>query len=363
MLRRLFVCLLFAVAIAPLQADAEGLKGTFTAITPNVEGYFYINGNIRLSDTVTLTGIAYTETDGLTLRAGTGQRIADGFPTPLRLVLTQRSAPTRHNAFGRRIEFSHTDLDYSGRYAYIRHTRLPQEQSKDLRLIGEDIIAGDIFHLYVYEQTLTRRVTTPERERSQAPPQEQPPPDTSLAVYDVAFMLGWNPTANHKYVWETRDFGDTASPHHALVAEDGTAVEINRIACDVAEDMRFISYEGDLRDVLPRRYALKIRKVWQESNRGTVHLRVLTTDAEARVETLGDGSVLKVAKSIGSWTPEPNSRDRVSYFQTVADICANTAGIHQNAYIHLVVSETAPRAPRSPYLRKLTGTWGALKKQ
>lgn len=74
------------------------------------------------------------------------------FPTPLRLVLTQRSAPTRDRNFGRRIEFTHTDIATNGRFAYIRHTHLSPEPSKDLRRMGEDIHAGDIFHLYVYEQ-------------------------------------------------------------------------------------------------------------------------------------------------------------------------------------------------------------------
>lgn len=135
---------------------AESLPIVSNVLTNNVAltagaptGYFW-SGGVRLNG-ITLTGIAY-DTDGLTLRAAAGQRIEDGFPTPLRLVLTQRSAPTRENRFGRRIQFTHTDLDVSGRYAYIRHSDISAEQSKDLRQMGEDIQRGDIFHLYVYKQ-------------------------------------------------------------------------------------------------------------------------------------------------------------------------------------------------------------------
>lgn len=112
-------------------------------------GYFYV-GSVHLNGVV-LTGVAY-DASGLTLRAAVGRRIADMFPTPLRLVLTQASAPTRDRNFGRRIEFSHVNIETNGRFAYIRHPQLSAEQSKDLRLMGEDIHAGDIFHLYVYKQ-------------------------------------------------------------------------------------------------------------------------------------------------------------------------------------------------------------------
>ena len=359
MLRNFFVfTLLFTLAI---QVAAEGLKGTFTADAQT--RYFWSEpgdvGGVRLHNDVRLTGIAY-DTDGLTLRAARGQRIQDGFPTPLRLVLTQRAAPTRTRRFGRRIEFTHNDLDATGRYAYIRHAQVSAEQSKDLRLIGEDIEAGDIFHLYVYG---TQVPDVPRRGSTDPHSQvETPLPDAT--TFDIKFTLGWNPTANHRYVWETRDFGDTASPD-AVYAPDGASVEINRIACEDTTYLRFISYAGDLRDVLPRRYTLKIRKVWQDVNRGTVHLRVLTTEAQVRVEPLGDGSVLSVPKSIGSWTPEPQSPNRESYYQTIQAICADTHGVNHHAYIHVGVTETTGvrRAPRSPYLRKLTGTWGALKKQ
>ena len=352
-----FTVLLLVVAIAiPIHVEAEGLKGTFTAVAET--GYFW-SGDVRLDTAVRLTGIAY-DTDGLTLRAARGHRIQDGFPRPLRLVLTQKSAPTRTQRFGRRIEFTHTDIAYSGRYAYIRHSTLSAEQSKDLRRIGEDIRAGDIFRLYVYEQAVRRRDTSPESERSPEQPQEQPPPDRSQTLYHMEFTLGWNPTPNHRYIWETRDYGDTASPD-ALYAEDGTAVAINRIACDTPE-LRFISYEGELRDVLPHTYALKIRKAWHTTS-GWRHLRVLTTHAQVRVATLGDGTVLIVPKTIGSLTPEPTSPIRATYFHTIGGICANTVGINGSAYLQLVVTETAPAAPRSPYLRKLTGTWGALKQQ
>ena len=353
-----FTALLLVVAIAiPIHVEAQGLKGTFTAVAET--GYFW-SGDVRLDTAVRLTGIAY-DTDGLTLRAARGHRIQDGFPRPLRLVLTQKSAPTRTQRFGRRIEFTHTDIAYSGRYASIRHSTLSKEQSKDLRRIGEDIRAGDIFRLYVYEQAVRRRDTSPESERSPEQPQEQPPPDRSQTLYHMEFTLGWNPTPNHKYLYETRDYGDTASPR-ALSAEEGTEVEINRIACDDTEAMRLISYEGDLRDVLPRQYALKIRKVWQTTS-GWRHLRVLTPHTAVRVERFGDGSVLIVPKSIGSWTPEPNSPNRQSYYQTIGGICANTVGSNGSAYIQLVVTETVQRAPRSPYVRKLTRLWGELKKQ
>ena len=369
------------MGLIPSLVSAE-VKGNITAGTQDTAGYFYWageigTGDIRLHNTLRITGIAYNW-QGLTLRAGIGQQIRDGFPTPLRLVLTQKSAPTRARQFGRRIEFSHSNIDYDGRFAYIRHTHLSQEQSKDLRLIGGDIQAGDGFWLYVYQQQMTmyksatpRRDTTPQGQ----PPSEQPPPDVSQTLYDIEFTLGWNPLANHKYVWENRDYGDTASPQ-ALSAENGTEVKINRIACDTPDAMRFISYEGDLRQVLPRQYTLKIRKVWRARS-GSVHLRVLTTDTAVRVERFGDGSVLIVPKSIGSWTPEPRSPQRISYYQTIGGICANTIGSNAHAYIHLVITQTrVQRAPRSPYLHamsrdhyhrdgvlrwKLTGTWGALK--
>lgn len=125
--------------------DATSIRFTASAATD----YFYV-GSVNLNGVV-LTGVAY-DASGLTLRAAVGRRIADMFPTPLRLVLTQKSAPTRDRNFGRRIEFTHANIDTSGRFAYIRHTELSAEQSKDLQLIGEDIKAGDIFHLYVYNQ-------------------------------------------------------------------------------------------------------------------------------------------------------------------------------------------------------------------
>lgn len=107
-------------------------------------GYFW-SGVSRVESFTTLTGIAYDAT-GLTLRSATG------FPTrPGRIVLTQRSAPTRTRSFGRRITFEPATVHYSGNYATIDHVNLSAEQSKDLRLIGEDIQVGDIFHLYVYE--------------------------------------------------------------------------------------------------------------------------------------------------------------------------------------------------------------------
>ena len=362
-MKRTLTCLLLIVGwiASPVSAEVEG---KITAGAWNGAGYFYSEtdaigtGDIRLHNTVRITGIAY-DWQGLTLRAGEGQRIQDGFPTPLRLVLTQKSAPTRDRQFGRRIAFSHSNIRYTGRFAYIHHTHLSQEQSKDLQLIGEDIKAGDVFWLYVYAQQVARpRPDTPQQEQPQS---EQPRPDGSQTLYDMKFTLGWNPVAHHTYLWENRVYGDTASPE-ALGADNGTEVQINRIACDTPE-MRFISYEGDLRQVLPRTYALKIRKVWHTTS-GWRHLRVLTTDARVRVERLGDGSVLLVPKSIGSWTPEPQSPQRVSYYQTIGSICANTVGTNGAAYIHLVVTETgAPRAPQSPYLRKLTGLWGELKKQ
>jgi len=125
--------------------DATSIRFTATKATD----YFYV-GSVPLNGVV-LTGVAY-DRSGLTLRAAIGRRIADMFPTPLRLVLTQRSAPTRDRNFGRRIEFTRANINTNGRYAYIRHTNLSREQSKDLRLIGEDIRAGDIFHVYVYNQ-------------------------------------------------------------------------------------------------------------------------------------------------------------------------------------------------------------------
>jgi len=125
--------------------DATSVQFTAVAATD----YFYV-GSVNLNGVV-LTGVAY-DTSGLTLRAAVGRRIADMFPTPLRLVLTQRSAPTRDRNFGRRIEFTHANIAYNGRYAYINHAQLSAEQSNDLQLIGEDIQAGDIFHLYVYNQ-------------------------------------------------------------------------------------------------------------------------------------------------------------------------------------------------------------------
>lgn len=363
-MKRLSLLLLAGLIVSPFVAQAEGLKGKITAGSPrNAGGYFYWTGeigtgNIRLHNGIRITGIAYNW-EGLTLRAGTDERIQDGFPRPLRLVLTQTSAPTRDRNFGRRIEFSHTDITYNGRFAYIRHSQLSGEQSKDLRRIGEDILAGDVFWLYAYRQQI-HRPNRDVNDRGQ-PQSEQFPPDRSQTVYDIEFRLGWNPTANHKYVWETRDYGDTASPR-ALSAENGTQVEIHRIACDTP-DLRFISYEGDLRDVLPRTYALKIRKVWRVRG-GTLHLRVLTTDASVGVERFGDGSVLIVPKSIGSWTPDIGSPQRISRYHTIGGICANTIGSNANAYIHLVITETNVQgAPRSPYLRKLTGMWGELKKQ
>ena len=106
-------------------------------------GYFY-SGRTQL-DVFTLTGIAYGK-NGLTLR------VENGFPiTPERIVLTQASAPTRENRFGRRITFTPTNVVYIGNYAYIFHSTLSREQSNDLRWIGEDIKVGDIFHLYVYD--------------------------------------------------------------------------------------------------------------------------------------------------------------------------------------------------------------------
>ncbi len=119
----------------------------FTAIAET--GYFW-SGSTRLYS-LTLTGLAY-DVNGLTLRAAAGQRIQDGLPAAFRLAWTQRSAPHRRNRFGRRIEFTHADLRYSGNYAYIQHVDITQEQSKDLRLMGEDIAPGDVFHLYVYPQ-------------------------------------------------------------------------------------------------------------------------------------------------------------------------------------------------------------------
>ena len=357
-MKRTLTCLLLIVGwiASPVSAEVEGKA---TAGAPNGAGYFYSEtdaigtGNIRLHNSVRITGIAYNW-QGLTLRAGAGQWIQDGFPTPLRLVLTQKSAPTRDRQFGRRIAFSHSNITYTGRFAYIHHTHLSEEQSKDLRLIGEDIQAGDVFWLYVYEQQVARP-------RPDTPQSEQPTPNGSQTLYDMKFTLGWNPTAHHTYLWETRDYGDTAS-RDALVADNGTEVQINRIACDTPE-MRFISYAGDLQQVLPRTYALKIRKVWH-TTAGWRHLRVLTTHAMVGVERLGDGSVLIVPKSLGSWTPEPQSPQRVSYYQTIGSICANTVGINGAAYIHLVITETnVQRAPRSPYLRKLTGLWAALKKE
>lgn len=343
----------------PAFVSAE-VNGTITAGRSDTAGYFYVagdigSGSITLHNNVAITGIAY-DWQGLTLRAGVGQWIDDGLPNPMRLVVSQKSAPSRDNRFGRRIEFSDAQVDTDGRFAYIRHSDISAEQSKDLRLIGGDILAGDTFTLYVYgQQVVNRPLNDPRTIES-----EQPPPDRSLTVHDIEFTLGWNPVANHKYIWETRDYHDTASPS-ALYADNGREVEINRIACDTPE-LRFISYEDNLRDVLPRTYALKIRKVWHTTG-GWRHLRVLTTHADVRVERFGDGSVLLVPKTIGSLTPEPNSPQRVSYFQTVGGICANTVGINGNAYIELVITETAPRAPRSPYIRKLAGMWAELKKQ
>ena len=378
MKRVTLLLLIVGVITSPVSA---AVTGKITAGAWNAAGYFYSEtdeigtGNIRLHNGVEITGIAYTS-EGLTLRAGVGQSIQDGFPTPLRLVLTQTSAPTRDRQFGRRIEFSHLDLDTHGRYAYIRHKALSGELSKDLRLIGEDIQVGDVFWIYVYGnpqgETPPHDATEPEppqgetpphdaTDSGESPPSEQPPPDVSQTLYEIEFTLGWTPLANHKYLWETRDFGDKAFPE-ALVADDGTEVEINRIACDTPE-MRFISYADDLREVFPEAYTLKIRKVWT-SGTDTVHLRVLTNDAAVRVAPLGAGSMLIVPKDIGSWTPEPQSPQRVSHYHTIGGICANTIGRNANAYLHLVITETrVQRAPRSPYLRKLTGTWGALKKQ
>ena len=352
--------LLVGLISLPAFVSAE-VNGTITAGTRDTAGYFYVageigSGNILLHNNVSITGIAY-DWQGLTLRSGVGQWITDGFPNPLRLVLTQKSAPSRDSRFGRRIEFSDTDIDTDGRFAYIRHTDLTAEQSKDLRLMGGDILAGDVFWIYVYGQQVVDRplnANDPRDLRS-----EQPPPDRLLTVHDIEFTLGWNPVANHKYIWETRDYHDTASPD-TLYSENGRDVEINRIACDTPE-LRFISYEDNLRDVLPHTYALKIRKVWHTTG-GYRHLRVLTDSTAVRVERFGDGSVLIVPKTIGSLTPEPNSPIRATYLHTIGGICANTVGINGSAYIHLVVTETVARAPRSPYIRKLTGVWGELKK-
>lgn len=125
----------------------DGASVRFTATAAS--GYFYV-GSVRLNR-IPLTGVAY-DRSGLTLRAAIGRRIADMFPTPLRVVLTQKSAPTRDRNFGRRIEFTRANIATNGRFAYIRHADLSAEQSKDLRRMGADIRAGDIFHLYVYEQ-------------------------------------------------------------------------------------------------------------------------------------------------------------------------------------------------------------------
>ena len=356
--------LIIGFITSPVSAEVNEVKGKATAGAWNGAGYFYSEGelgtgDIRLQNPVKITGIAYNA-DRLTLRAEAGQQIQDGFPTPLRLVLTQRSAPTRERQFGRRIEFTHTHIDTHGRFAYIRHSRISQEQSKDLRRIGEDILAGDVFWIYAYGQQvpLQRRDATPPRQ----PQSEQSPPDETQILYDMEFTLGWNPIANHKYLWDTREYRDVASPA-ALVDAHGTEVEINRIACDDADALRLISFEGDLREVLPHTYALKIRKVWRQGTR-TLHLRVLTNSEAVDVERFGEGSVLIVPKSIGSWTPEPQSPQRSSYYQTIGGICANTAGVHQNAYLQLVITQTGlRRAPRSPYLRQVTRTWGELKKQ
>ena len=348
-MKRTFLLTGLLVAFA-IQASA--LEHELTASAPT--GYLW-SGSVALHNGVRLTGIHY-DANGLTLRAG--HRIQSGLPTPLRLVLTQVSAATRDARFRRRIEFSHTDIDFSGRFAYIYHHRLTAEQSRDLRLIGEDIVAGDGLWLYVYQQQVPARpIATCEREVLNT---EVPPPDTGRTVHSIDFTLGWNPTADHAYVWETRDYGDTASG--ALYTDDGREVEINRIACDAAEAIRFISYDGQLREVLPQTYALKIRKVWHTTG-GWRHLRVLTDATAVRVERFGAGSVVRVPKSVGSWTPEPASPTRARHYQTIEDICANTVGTNGNAYLQLVVTETAPAAPRTPYLRKLTGTWGALKKR
>ena len=339
--------LLVAVAM-----QAAALEHEMTATAPT---HYIWSGSVALHNGVVLTGIRY-DSSGLTLRAG--HRIQDGLPTPLRLVLTQKSAPTRDNRFGRRIEFSHTDIDYSGRYAYIYHHRLTADQSTDLRRIGEDIVAGDGLYLYVYQQQVPARPIVT-GDRAVLNTETVLPPDTALTVHSIEFTLGWNPIANHAYIWETRDYHDTASG--ALYTDDGREVEINRIACDDTVAMRFISYEGQLRDVLPQTYTLTVRKVWHTTG-GWRHLRVLTDATAVRVERFGAGSVLRVPKDIGSWTPEPASPTRARHYQTIAGICANTVGVNGSGYIQLVVTETAPAAPRSPYLRKLTGTWGALKK-
>lgn len=125
-------------------------NATSTRFTANAATDYFYAGTVYLNG-VALTGVAY-DASGLTLRAAIGQRTVDIFPNPLRLVLTQKSAPTRDSRFGRRIEFTYANIRTHGRFAYIRHDNLSAEQSKDLRLMGEDIQAGDIFHLYVYKQ-------------------------------------------------------------------------------------------------------------------------------------------------------------------------------------------------------------------
>lgn len=95
-------------------------------------------------DGFTLTSIAY-DAAGLTLRSANGFASTSG-----QIVLTQSATGERN--FGRRITFTASNIHYTGDYAYIWHANLSQEQSKDLRLIGEDIKRGDIFHIYVYQQ-------------------------------------------------------------------------------------------------------------------------------------------------------------------------------------------------------------------
>ena len=244
-------------------------------------------------------------------------------------------------------------MRFSGHFADVRHSRLSAEQSDDLALIGEDVEAGDIFHIYLHGGAIPERVLGSEDEVVIDNRQDS---DLPLMRERIDFRLTWNPvSANHAHVW-SQPSGDTAVPDAYLVR--GTVrVEIQRIACNTAY-IRFISTDGDLSRVLPERYVLEISKGFRD-NRGNRHWQVITDQSQVIVESLLGGSLLKVSKDVSHETLDAGTRQTLHH--RIRDVCADRHGVNNAAYIRLRLTETAVlRAPPKPQGR-ITTTWANMK--
>ena len=86
---------------------------------------------------------------------------------------------------------------------------------------------------------------------------------------------------------------------------------------------------------------------------------MITDETQVIVESLLGGSVLKVSKDVSYDTLDGNTRRTLQH--SIRDVCADTRGVNNAAYIRLRLTETAVlRAPPKPQGR-ITTTWANMK--